>query len=1841
MKKSVRLCIATVALFLLSLSLSAQVDTIFWFAVPEITQAHADRPVALRLSAADLPSQVRITVPAQGLVIATLTVNSGVSSSIDLTPFVDSLENLTPNLVRNWGLQITATEPITAYYEITPSINTEIITLKGKNGMGTRFITPFQTRYPNNSGFNGECWSSADIVATENNTSIVITPSTGVVGHARNVPYTILLNKGQTYSIRDSLRTKNTGNMSGTLITSDKKISVTIKDDGVEVPGLLQSYNDVVGDQLMSFENVGRQYIAIKGEMSPNDYIYVVGTANGTNVMINGVASVINDRQTIEASFTQNIYISADQPVYAYHLTGSQSESGSAILPNIECTGSSSISFTRGNSNKSVLLIAVPTTATGNFLMNGNATLIPASAFTVVPGSPGWSAAKINLSASMIVGSNTVTNTRSLFHLALVNGDNGSGGSAYGYFSNYKSEISAGKDSTICAGSTIRLPDPGVYYSYEYTVLHGDATSITGTNTVKPNQTTTYLLRRLGSCPATDTVVVTVNDLKADAGNDTTICTGIVRIGGTPAASGGKAPYTYLWNSGQTTDFITAGAGTHSLTVTDNMGCKSSDAMTVTLAPPLVVRTGTSPVRCFGETNGKAFVQSVSGGSSPFTYSWNGTAGSDTITTASGTQQLKITDAKGCSATATVTITQPARLDLDTVVVPASCPQVANARVNCTASGGTSPYNYSRTSDPFTGSGSFTGLSAGSTYRIRVKDVNGCLDSVFVTPSAGTPPIVSTSNDTTVCPGDSVTLYGYSTTSGLNYTWTNGVSNGVRFKVNAAGKYVVTGTDANGCAGSDSLLINIFPVQPVKINSVPGVICSDTGTIQLVATGPVSGWEGTGVHSVTGLLTVLPGSVIIVCTGGNQCKTTDTLRLTVTPRSDARIHAAGPFCTVAGVQQLGSVQSGGNWSGPGTSSSGQFDPSAAGTGNHPVIYIIPSACPDADTVAILVNSSFDPSILPSGPYCAGEDTVLLPSVTPGASWSGTGITDAQSGVFDPRIAGPGNHIITHTIAGSCGGTDSRSITVLPADTVHIQLPNDSVCHNAIPVQLSADRTGGSWSGAVGINGTFDPAGKIPGSYVVRYNFVQQCPYTDSVRIIIPDTLKATMNGSTVNCFGDVNGQLQLIPVNGSAPFAYSWTDNALANTPIRTNLAPSAYTAIVTDALGCSATATANVTQPTALILHSILPVNDSCHQAFKGSVTFSVSGGTPFTSGNPYRYQLNPSAGLLNPAGNGFTGLGFNTYNVTATDGNGCVVNGTFTITEPQRLSVVASGSPDHCGQQLGIAQHQASSGGTPPYSYQWLHGPAGQTWNGRTGGTDTLRITDANGCVAVDTALIQNIPGPQLTTTITAVSCYGGSDGSAVSSVSGTTGTYTYSWSDGPFNQSVRNDLPQGTFWIEVRDQVNCVDRDTFTIVQPTPLKMQAITPSQVLLCDGIPFTGTYTASGGNAGNQTFHINGTSGSQGYSHTQPGTFEVYATDVKGCYSDTIRYQLVTNPAISAVLSPDQVVCRFDSALYTCTASGGNGNYAYSWSPAVSGAANQAWIATTAGSYPRQVAVIVSDGCSAPDTAYAWISLHPDAFANVDLFPTEGCYPLSVKFTVSGNLDQFTVATTDGLRLGDTTSFSYLFTSEKEHESLIIGTTAQGCVLRANTSEPIRVHGYPVAGFGWNPDQPTTIDNLVYLENNSTGYNNSYEWSGTDPQTSDTVFSSTQLAPRYELIPEKGIYPVTLIASNQYGCRDSITKYITLKEEFTVYVPSSFTPDEDGFNDVFYPVFGADIRFYELTIFDRWGNELFHSSDPERGWDGTLQSNPCRPDVYPFKLSWITTESSVKQEISGRLNLVR
>lgn len=449
--------ISIICLFVSNVALS-QTDNTFWFVAPDITSGHGasgiydgGEPIYLRMSSVQNPVTVTISQPAD-TAFTPIVRNIGALQTItvDLTNFSNDIENFPYNSINDKGLLIESSGgDITAYYEVGTFYNPDIFALKGDNALGREFYVPTQTVWTNGaSNYNPDPYNEIHVVATEDNTTIRITPSANAKGHSANTPFTITLDRGQTYNLRAD-QFGGGDHLAGTKIEviSGGEIAVTISDDSVNKKDPGNCY-DLNGDQVIPIDLIGQEYLVMKGEVFSNERVFVLAVEDNTEVYINNtLKTTLIEGATYDHILNQNatsIYTS--KPAYVYHLAGFGCEMGGAVLPTIEgCTGSNRVSFIRTEDRAFFLNLMVRNGGRYGFKMHyedGSTFTIPWDWFEQDTISGWWTLENAHeefdnaRDGGVPVDEVTTITNDEKFHLGTINGGDNSG-CYYGYFSDY------------------------------------------------------------------------------------------------------------------------------------------------------------------------------------------------------------------------------------------------------------------------------------------------------------------------------------------------------------------------------------------------------------------------------------------------------------------------------------------------------------------------------------------------------------------------------------------------------------------------------------------------------------------------------------------------------------------------------------------------------------------------------------------------------------------------------------------------------------------------------------------------------------------------------------------------------------------------------------------------------------------------------------------------------------------------------------------------------------------------------------------------------------------------------------------------------------------------------------------------------------------------------------------------------------------------------------------------------------------------------------------------------------------------------------------------------------
>ncbi len=350
---------------------------------------------------------------------------------------------------------------------------------------------------------------------------------------------------------------------------------------------------------------------------------------------------------------------------------------------------------------------------------------------------------------------------------------------------------------------------------------------------------------------------------------------------------------------------------------------------------------------------------------------------------------------------------------------------------------------------------------------------------------------------------------------------------------------------------------------------------------------------------------------------------------------------------------------------------------------------------------------------------------------------------------------------------------------------------------------------------------------------------------------------------------------------------------------------------------------------------------------------------------------------------------------------------------------------------------------------------------------------------------------------------------------------------------------------------------------------------------------------------------------------------------LNGCTSTaTTLVSVVTG--FPATINPSGPFC-LNSGIVTLVASAGGGI----WS-------GQGITNTSSGSFNPSLATVGINTISyttpgaCGGTSSVDIVILPIPSISISANVTSGCSPLAVTFTDNTNPTSTSVLWNFGNGETSTISSSTSYTNSGCYDVTLTSTNAGGCSASQTFNDIVCVLEDPIADFSTN-EYATSIYDPSFQFINQSEFANSYLWQF------ENGIVSTLVNPLITYPEEPGSYAVQLVAYNAAGCSDTITKIVTVLDELVFYVPNSFTPNGDEFNNSFSPVFtsGFDPYEFSMLIFNRWGETIFETKDPKIGWDGAYNGKLAPDGVYTWTIRMKDNENDKKYTFNGHLNVLK
>ncbi len=963
-----------------------------------------------------------------------------------------------------------------------------------------------------------------------------------------------------------------------------------------------------------------------------------------------------------------------------------------------------------------------------------------------------------------------------------------------------------------------------------------------------------------------------VNIAEPSAINVTTIVTDATCYGATNGSAsltvtGGTSPYYYAWspsggNSAVATNLM---GGIYTVSITDSHGCQTVRIINIQQPLPITISLNSSNnVSCYGGNNGSASV-SVSGGVPGYTYSWLPTGGSGPVALGlpSGNYIVSVTDANSCSSQLAVSINQPSSpISLSFSQLNASCYGSNNGSITANPAGGTPPYTYSWNPGSATTS-TITNLVAG-TYQVTVTDVNMCTLAQSITITQPSSILLSTSFSQATCNNSngSATVNAFGGTIPYTYLWSPGGGTTQSINNIPAAAYTVTVTDLSGCSQTAFVLVTNVAGPQVTMTSIQNVSC-------------FGGFDGAATVSVTG--GAPPYTYSWAPYGGSSATAANlgagTYTVTVTDSNGCQgLQVTSPSIT---------------------------QPQALSIITHQVNI----TCTGANN---------------------GSASLTVSGGTPGYTyvWSSGGTTSNISGLL------PGIHNVTVTDANGCQDFAFVDIVEPLPVSANISATQNVSCNGGSDGSATVNVTGGTlpftfnWSPSGASSQT--ATGLATGTHTVYVTDNNGCSASVSVFISQPTPLSIITGHTNASCNNSFDAIAWVLSAGGTPPYSYSWSPSGGIN-DTATGLGAGTYFITVTDNNACQLYNVVTISQPITLLAEILNFSNINCYGGSDGSITASVSGGTP---GYTYLWSTSSTSPTI-------TGLTIGSYAVTITDSKGCYDSTSIYLTEPLApLALTISSQNVSCYGNASGAATANVTGGTAPYTYIWV--PAGQisqTANNLIAGTYTVSVIDVNGCQISSNIVISQ---PQLLTSgiqvLQTVLCSGTNTGSASVLAMGGTPPYDYTWNTTPIQTtSTAQNIYAGVLTVTVTDQGGCTTVSTSYMTEPPILQSTVISHTDVSCYDGSNGIATSSATGGSPPYYfSWNTNPVQNSQSATGLASGNYSVTVTDANSC-SDISTVTIVTPTQVITTANGGGTLCLGDSVQLTASASGGAGNYMYFW----------------------------------------------------------------------------------------------------------------------------------------------------------------------------------------------------------------------------------------------------------------------------------------------------------------------
>jgi gliding motility-associated-like protein len=1432
--------------------------------------------------------------------------------------------------------------------------------------------------------------------------------------------------------------------------------------------------------------------------------------------------------------------------------------------------------------------------------------------------------------------------------------------------------VNAGSDVSICLNATpISLASGGTW----------SGTSVTSAGIFNPttvgNFTLTYTAST-GQCMASDQLVVTVKPLPTiNAGSDIGICNGFTTPLNADASSANGSINSYSWTGASLNNYniqnpiaSPTSNTTYYVTATDNAGCQAQDNLLVTVHNLPIVSAGNDFSTCI---NGGPV---ATAGYSPSGGSWSGTgidaAGVFTPSNL-GTFPLtySYTDANNCSASdvMNVTVINPGPLnagsDFDICL---------NDTPIQLASGGA----WSGSS-LVTSAGLFSPSAVGNYTLTYTAMSGGCQTTDNLDVHVLSLPTVNAGVDISECQGTVVDLT--PAASSLNgtietYFWNSTLTlsddqiQNPTLTVNANGSVTLTVTDLAGCSASDLLTVTSNPIPTVNAGSDIS-FCDQGISQQLSGFSPAGGiWSGSYVNS-TGLFTPTSAGTYTLdyCfTNAFNCTVCDQRVVTVTSTVYADAGADMEICQGSASVSLTPLTTGGAWTAStNLTSSGVFTPSTSG--NFNCIYTLGvGSCQTSDSRTVTVHALPTVSAGADAGVCEGQTFQLNGGANSLSAldllWDhGTSLDDPTVAYATADVSTTTTFTLTATDIFGCVAFDAMTLTVVPMPTADFTTASTACTNTNVSFTNNSNAAAdyewnfGNSFNSMDINPTTTYL--VDGLYNVTLTAYNSLGCSNSISHNI-DVISAPQSDFGVSVDeGCTPLHVHFTNNSTGVNMTYSWdlggTITNVANPPgmdFTADLVNTSYDLILTTNNQCGSTS-----QTETVLVHP-MP-----HAAFSTDLSSQCSPVTTVFSnssnGNPQSYLWDLGDGDTTseavPAPKVYiTEESLQDFLIKLIAFNSCGSDSTeSTVTVlPNTVHIDLMPSvPVGCSPLF--IEFNNSTTGASNYEFDFDDGDFSNLMSpnhifDEAGIYDVIFYAN-DGC-SFDTSIvsIEVLPSPTISISVDEISVCPFTDSHYHSVTTGSIASIDWDFGDG--NTAIGSDpmhqFNQGnTYFVSATATATngCPAAASLSfLVNPQPQSVMNLNTTGG--CSPLNVCSNNASTDANEYSWDFDNGFTSVNfnecQEFVNTSSGpvsyTVSLNTQNQFGCTHHAEQEVIVQpQPVSSFTLSSESSCFPMENIQVNLSTSGSS---AYEWfadDASVSNLQLPTFQFDAVGSHTVKLISSNDLGCTSEYNAV--YTIHPTPV--IDVMPNifNGCAPLTVNFenaTTDGNTWEWTFS--NGAESSAQTP-EVMFSDSGFYDVQLRAISIYGCEQVQFYEDMIQVFDVPQSNFVFTPDDEIIYELDVAFADSSSGATQ-YQWN-----FGDGIISS-EMSPTHHF-DHGGVYYVTLKVMNDYGCLSELTKTVNIDNSFNLYMPNAFTPDDDGINDVFKPVMSSteEIREFEFQIVNRWGEIIFQTDDPEKGWIGNARNGDyyTHNDLFTWSVTVRFNNLQTDKKYTGTVTVLR